>query len=162
MIFHDFGRWVHLQVGYWVQYKLISVEVEMRTIEISSPSFRIHRGRLDNVMKIYISKLLPKFLSKNIFKNFEKKIGKYFHFPDFGNLKNRKISKCILHFRWFSAKSCYFRLLGKFHSLWVKICWSWNSNNRNIVTGQAEFIAGDWITWWRFKFRLYAKIYIYF
>ena len=60
------------QVGYWVQYKLISVEVEMRTIEISSPSFRIHRGRLDNVMKIYISKLLPKFLSKNIFKNFEK------------------------------------------------------------------------------------------
>ena len=31
------------------------------------------------------------------------------------------------------------------------------ANNRNIVTGQAEFIAGDWITWWRFKFRLYAK-----
>ena len=60
------------QVGYWVQYKLISVEVEMRTIEISSPSFRIHRERLDNVMQIYISKLLPKFLSKNIFKNFEK------------------------------------------------------------------------------------------
>ena len=34
-----------------------------------------------------------------------------------------------------------------------------NANNRNIVTGQAEFIAGDWITWWRFKFRLYAKKY---
>ena len=32
-----------------------------------------------------------------------------------------------------------------------------NANNRNIATGQAEFIAGDWITWWRFKFRLYAK-----
>ena len=31
------------------------------------------------------------------------------------------------------------------------------SNNRNIVTGQAEFIAGDLITWCRFKFRLYAK-----
>ena len=52
-----------------------------------------------------------------------------------------------------------FDVRGKLHSLWVKICWSWNSNNRNIVTGQAEFIAGDWITWWRFKFRLYAKKY---
>ena len=51
----------------------------------------------------------------------------------------------------------HFDVRGKLHSLWVKICWSWNSNNRNIVTGQAEFIAGDWITWWRFKFRLYAK-----
>ena len=68
-----------------------------------------------------------------------------------------KKSSTHLHFRWFSAKSCYFRLLGKFHSLWVKICWSWNSNNRNIVTARAEFIAGDWIMWWRFKFRLYAK-----
>ena len=77
------------QVGYWVQYKLISVEVEMRTIEISSPSFRIHRGRLDNVMKIYISKLLPKFLSKNIFKNFEKN-RKIFSFSRFRKSEKSK------------------------------------------------------------------------
>ena len=84
------------QVGYWVQYKLISVEVEMRTIEISSPSFRIHRGRLDNVMKIYISKRLPKFLSKNIFKNFGKN-RKIFSFSRFRksekSKKNRTFSK---------------------------------------------------------------------
>ena len=55
------------QVGYWVQYKLISVEVEMRTIEISSPSFRIHRGRLDNVMKIYISTICKKNIIKIYF-----------------------------------------------------------------------------------------------
>ena len=83
------------QVGYWVQYKLISVEVEMRTIEISSPSFRIHRGRLDNVMKIYISKLLPKFLSKNIFKNFEKnrKIFSFSRFRKSEKSENQKFSK---------------------------------------------------------------------
>ena len=77
------------QVGYWVQYKLISVEVEMRTIEISSPSFRIHRGRLDNVMNIYISKLLLKFLSKNIFKNFEKN-RKIFSFSRFRKSEKSK------------------------------------------------------------------------
>ena len=92
------------QVGYWVQYKLISVEVEMRTIEISSPSFRIHRGRLDNVMKIYISKLLPKFLSKNIFKNFEKN-RKIFSFPRFRKSekpkKNQKFSKSPIFFSIF-------------------------------------------------------------
>ena len=61
----------------------------MRTIEISSPSFRIHRERLANVMKIYISKLLPKFLSKNIFKNFEKN-RKIFSFSRFRKSEKSK------------------------------------------------------------------------
>ena len=68
----------------------------------------------------------------------------------------KKSYVCLQKF-CFSLDFTHFDVRGKLHSLWVKICWSWNSNNRNIVTGQAEFIAGDWITWWRFKFRLYAK-----
>ena len=68
-----FGRlWELLFDQKLVQYELKSVEVEIRTIEISSLLCGIHRGRLDNVMKDHISKLLPKKISKNIFKNFEK------------------------------------------------------------------------------------------
>ena len=65
-----------------VQYELKSVEVEIRTIEISSLLCGIHRGRLDNVMKDHISKLLPKKISKNIFKNFEifREIFSFFRF----------------------------------------------------------------------------------
>ena len=72
------------------------------------------------------------------------------------NFGQKKKMTCLQKF-WFCSHFLQTEVRGKFHSLWVKICWSWNSNNRNIVTGQAEFIAGDWITWWRFKFRLYAK-----
>ena len=72
------------------------------------------------------------------------------------NFGQKKSCRCLQKF-WFCSHFLQTEVRGKFHSLWVKICWSWNSNNRNIVTGQAEFIAGDWITWWRFKFRLYAK-----
>ena len=72
------------------------------------------------------------------------------------NFGQKKKMTCLQKF-WFCSHFLHWKVRGKFHSLWVKICWSWNSNNRNIVTGQAEFIAGDWITWWRFKFRLYAK-----
>ncbi len=72
------------------------------------------------------------------------------------NFGKKKSCICLQKF-WFCSHFLQTEVRGKFHSLWVKICWSWNSNNRNIVTGQAEFIAGDWITWWRFKFRLYAK-----
>ena len=68
-----FGRlWELLFDKKLVQYELKSVEVEIRTIEISSLLCGIHRGRLDNVMKDHISKLLPKKLPKNIFKKFEK------------------------------------------------------------------------------------------
>ena len=65
-----------------VQYELKSVEVEIRTIEISSLLCGIHRGRLDNVMKDHISKLLPKKIPKNIFKKFEnfRKIFSFFRF----------------------------------------------------------------------------------
>jgi len=72
------------------------------------------------------------------------------------NFGQKKSCTCLQKF-WFCSHFLQTEVRGKFHSLWVKICWSWNSNNRNIVTGQAEFIAGDWITWWRFKFRLYPK-----
>ena len=72
------------------------------------------------------------------------------------NFGQKNSCRCLQKF-WFCSHFLQTEVRGKFHSLWVKICWSWNSNNRNIVTGQAEFIAGDWITWWRFKFRLYAK-----
>ena len=51
----------------------------------------------------------------------------------------------------------HFDVRGKLHSLWVKICWSWNSYNRNIVPGQAESIAGDWLTWWRIIFRNFCQ-----
>ena len=77
-----------------------------------------------------------------------------------GRLKNRSAAlqnDFTTHIGAIAVGRLFAEVRGKFHSLWVKICWSWNSNNRNIVTGQAEFIAGDWITWWRFKFRLYAK-----
>ena len=77
-----------------------------------------------------------------------------------GRLKNRSAAlqnDFTTHLGAIAVGRLFAEVRGKFHSLWVKICWSWNSNNRNIVTGQAEFIAGDWITWWRFKFRLYAK-----
>ena len=70
----------------------------------------------------------------------------------------KKSYVCLQHF-CISLDFTHFDVRGKLHSLWVKICWSWNSYNRNIVPGQAESIAGDWITWWRFKFRLYAKKY---
>ena len=63
-----------------VQYELKSVEVEIRTIEISSLLCGIHRGRLDNVMKDHISKLLPKQMFKKIFSKILKNFGKYFHF----------------------------------------------------------------------------------
>ena len=72
------------------------------------------------------------------------------------NFGQKKSCRCLQK-NWFCSHFLQTEVRGKFHSLWVKICWSWNSNNRYIVTGQAEFIAGDWITWWRFKFRLYAK-----
>ena len=71
-------------------------------------------------------------------------------------LWSKKSCRCLQNF-WFSSHFLQTEVRGKFHSLWVKICWSWNSNNRNIVTGRAEFIAGDWITWWIFIFHLYAK-----
>ena len=74
------------------------------------------------------------------------------------NFGKKKSCICLQKF-WFCSHFLQTEVRGKFHSLWVKICWSWNSNNRNIVTGQAEFIAGDWLTWWSFKFRLYAKKY---
>ena len=64
------------------------------------------------------------------------------------NFGKKKSCICLQKF-WFCSHFLQTEVRGKFHSLWVKICWSWNSNNRNIVTGQA--------TWWRFKFRLYAK-----
>ena len=74
-----------------------------------------------------------------------------------GRLKNRLgalQNDFTTHLGAIAVGTLFAEVRGKFHSLWVKICWSWNSNNHNIVTGQAEFIAGDWITWWRFKFRL--------
>ena len=58
-------------------------------------------------------------------------------------------------FTWFSKDFLWYqRIPGP---IWVNFCWSWNANNRNIVAARSEFIAGDWITWWRFKFRLYTK-----
>ena len=72
------------------------------------------------------------------------------------NFGQKKSCTCLQKI-WFCSHFLQTEVRGKFHSLWVKICWSWNSNNRNIVAGLAEFIAGDWITWWRFKFRLHAK-----
>jgi len=54
----------------YVQYELKAVGIEIRTIEMSSPSCGIHRGRWDNMMKDHILELLPKKISKNIFKNF--------------------------------------------------------------------------------------------
>ena len=90
-----------------VQYELKSVEVEIRIIEIASLSCGIHRGRLDSVMKDHISKLLPKKISKNIFKNFEN-FREIFAFSRFRKSeifsKNRKIEKIekIKNFRKFS------------------------------------------------------------
>jgi hypothetical protein len=73
-----------------VQYELKSGEVEIRTIEISSPTCGIHRGSLDNVMRDHIAKLLPQKLSKSIFKKFEN-FREMFSF--FGFRKNENCQK---------------------------------------------------------------------
>ena len=97
-----FGRlWELLFDQKLVQYELKSVEVEIRTIEISSLLCGIHRGRLDNVMKDHISKLLPKKISKNIFKNFEN-FREIFSFFRFRKSENFQISIFSLSYRTFS------------------------------------------------------------
>ena len=54
---------------------------------MSSPSCGIHRGRLDKVMKHHHARILPKFLSKTIFKKFRnfRKIFSFFRFWKFSD-----------------------------------------------------------------------------
>jgi len=89
----------------YVQYEVKSGEVETRTIEISSPSCGIHRGRLNNAMKDHIAKLLPQKSSKN-FHNFWNFSGNVFIFRISKkwklseNVKNRKSEKFQIFEIW--------------------------------------------------------------